>query len=95
MKAKEYAAKYRAGLEGDEPGKAATEMLIEFSKEMKVIATARNIQTDYSFCSLLKELNQKWNAVVNLLEKDGYLGVLRDGFMAVWKNRIPEINRYL
>ena len=98
MKAKEYFEKYEDGImeEAKEPGirgdGPAAKMLIEFTKEMQQILKDRHVQFDRGVVPVMREQNQKWNAVVNLFEKKyGDSPIRRDGFYRAMRTEIPEL----
>ena len=102
MKAKEYFEKYegdiiKEAMSGDAKGDGpSAKMLIEFTKEMKQIIEARHVRIDRGVIHVIREQNQKWNAVANLFEKKyGVSPIKRDGFYKVMQKEIgglPNIN---
>ena len=98
MKAKEYFEKYEEGImdEALETGihrdGPAAKMLIEFMSEMKQIIEKRHVQFDRGLIPIIREQNQKWNAVVNLFTKKyGDSPIRRDGFYKAMRTEIPEL----
>ena len=96
MKAREYFDKYidriiaEAGTEKEQSG-ALYELLKDFMTEVKEITKARHAQTDRAAMAILRELNQKWNALCNICVKvKGYSVLNRDGFKAYVTKEIPE-----
>lgn len=88
MKAKEYFAKYE-----EEIMKEATQtevltdgniakLYIEMFSEMKTIIEIRHIQNDNSLMSLIREQNDKWNAIERLfIKKYGVSPIAHNGFL--------------
>lgn len=96
MKAREYFDTYidriiaEAGTEKEQNG-ALYELLRGFMTEVKEITKARHVQTDRAAMAILRELNQKWNALCNICVKvKGYSVLNRDGFKAYVMKAIPE-----
>lgn len=96
MKAREYFDTYidriiaEAGTEKEQSG-AFYELLWGFMAEAKEITKARHVQTDRAAMAILRELNQKWNALCNICVKVKGDSVLkRDGFKAFITKEIPE-----
>ena len=89
MKAKEYFAKYE-----EEIMKEATQtevltdgnmakLYIEMFSEMKTIIGVRHIQNDNSLMSLIREQNDKWNAIERLfIKKYGVSPIAHNGFLS-------------
>ena len=72
MKAKEYFEKYDELIIKDQIAgsiESAKKLLIELSDEVKDICEARHVKRDAAVVSVLKEINQKWNAICSLYEK--------------------------
>ena len=88
MKAKEYFAKYE-----EEIMKEATQtevltdgnivkLFVEMFSEMKKIIEVRHIQNDNSLMSLIREQNDKWNAIERLfIKKYGVSPIAHNGFL--------------
>ena len=99
MKAKEYFEKYEKPIM-DELGTTGIEsirgLVLEMSKEVEVICEKRNTSHDKAAAAVIKEMNDKWNAIVNLFEKKyGASPLKRDGFKFYWINEIPELEKIL
>lgn len=46
--------------------------------------------------SIIKEMNDKWNAIVRLLEREyGQSSIIRDGYKRVWIAQIPELKEHV
>ena len=95
MKAKEYYEKYAAELlSGDyDTVKQAGEKLIrEFMDEVGVISEKRKVSRPESIVDIIKELNQKWNALRNLFIKRDRRPVLEeDGFKDLMQDQITKL----
>lgn len=86
MKARQYFEMHRQEMTcGDEKRvqAAINQLVLELNDESKDMLKSRNINTDRAAVSVLRELNDKYNAVVGLFEKH-YGGLSAD---ARW---IPE-----
>lgn len=99
MKAKQYFEKHQQEMTcGDEKRvqAAINQLVLELNDEAKDMLKARNVNTDRAAVSILRELNDKYNAVIGLFEKHyGASPLMRDGYLNLWKNRIPTIQQYL
>lgn len=99
MKARQYFEMHRQEMTcGDEKRvqAAINQLVLELNDESKDMLKSRNINTDRAAVSVLRELNDKYNAVVGLFEKHyGASPLMRDGYLNLWKNRIPTIQQYL
>lgn len=99
MKAKEYYAKYKDQImskNGMNRTTALCDLLCELSNEAKEMIAKRNIKTDDGTVAVLHEMNEKFNAVCRLFEKEFGLTPLRkDGFMNYWRNKIPALDERL
>ena len=87
MKAKEYFEKYDDDIwkEAHDPAVitdgAFAKLFIDFCTETKLLAEQRKAKSDQSILAIIREQNQKWNAVSNLFEKKyGVSPLNRDGF---------------
>ena len=99
MKARQYFEKHRQEMTcGDEKKvqAAINQLVLELNDEAKDMLKSRNVYTDRAAVSVLRELNDKYNAVVGLFEKHyGASPLMRDGYLNLWKNRMPTIQQYL
>lgn len=80
MKAKEWADRLNKASTEEELQKGIIEMFKEFMADMKRLKEERKISTTGGFYSILKELNQKWNAVCtrsSFIKRDGFINLLR------------------
>lgn len=96
MKAQEYYAKYRDTLSSPDQDvslKATSDFLMELNREVKPLVDARKCRNTASFIGVLKEVNQKYNAVMNRFEKErGAAPLVRDGFLEFWKREVPGLD---
>ena len=95
MRAKEYYAKYHdriiAEASGDE-AKVLHELMVEMSEETKDLIGRRNIKDVRALGAVIKESNDKWNALVRLFEKEHGASPLKvDGFKSFWLDRMPHL----
>lgn len=94
MEAKEYFEKHYPIVKNEsepiEQAKRLHDMFLEMADEMQELVKERRIKFDPAFRSLLKEQNQKWNAIANLFAKSE-LGpvVQRNGF----ENMVEHVMR--
>lgn len=97
MKAKEYVDKYGLDIVNEDTClKATTDMLNELSGEAEKLCAMRHAVTNACLSGVLKELNQKWNAISSMIEKKyGFSPLKRNGFIEIWKDRIPDIKDIL
>ena len=95
MKAKDYFAKYEQALvssDAEECSTAITDMLNEMNSEVQNLLKVRHVKTDAGTFPIFKEMNQKWNAIVRLLEKKyGATPIIKDGFQLYWVRRMPQL----
>lgn len=92
MRAVEYFNKYETRLiKNDDDGlKAIGELMYELIIEAKTLSDARNVKTTGGSVAVLKELNNKWNAICNLFEKKyGVSPIIRDGYKKYWLKEMP------
>ena len=95
MKAKEYYEKYAPSLlsEDKEIAKTAIEALArEFMDEVSSISEQRKISRPESAVDVIKELNQKWNALRSLFIKLDRKPVLAEnGFRDIMQDQIDKL----
>lgn len=96
MKAKELYAKYkeRIASENDEESvRGLCELLADLGAETKELIAKRKVTTDCGGTAVLRELNDKYNAVCRMFERDyGASPIKKDGFMTYWRKQIPELD---
>lgn len=95
MKAKDYFAKYEQALASDNSDECSTaiaEMLNEMNSEVQNLLKVRHVKTDAGTFPIFKEMNQKWNAIVQLFEKKyGATPIVKDGFQLYWVRKMPQL----
>jgi len=91
MKAIDYFNKYRLTIVDN---KELTKLVQEMSEEVKELAKKRNTNSDSSVVSIIKEINQKWNKLCGLYEKEyGKSILIRNGFLIYWEAKIPNLTK--
>lgn len=95
MKAIAYFDKYAKQIQESSDEKEVlrniSNLVTDMMLEVKVIATQRKIQRDSALISIFKEQNQKWNALVSLLEKRyGASKIIRNGFSIYAESFLSE-----
>ena len=99
MKAKEYFQKYDKPIweEAHDPAihtdGPTAKLYIDFALEMKELMKDRNVQFDRGVFSIIREQNDKWNAIRNMfIKKYGVSPISYDGFATAIKKDlgIPE-----
>lgn len=99
MKAKEYFEKYdRVIIEDQMAGSIVStqKLLLELSNEAESICKKRHAKRGLAVVAVLKELNQKWNAICILYEKKyGVSPLNKDAFKTFWKLQMPELRGVL
>lgn len=97
LKAKDYFEKYEQSIidpqSTDEArAGAASNLLLEMCTESQTVLKKRNAQTGTALMAIIKEFNQKWNAICRMFEsKYGESPLIRDGFKNFWFDRMPEL----
>lgn len=96
MKAKDYykiiqdAPHTRAGLE-----QAVGEVVDKLNAEAKDIIKARRAIRGKAVYAVIREQNDKWNAIVALHEKEfSATPLLRNSFINAWLKVMPELCKY-
>lgn len=103
MKAKEYFEKYGVlimleaydrSFNGNIPH--LEELIQDFGKEFKLLIEKRGVKTTSGAVAVLKELNDKWNAICRLFEKKyaGISPIREDGFKNAILTHCPELEGY-
>ena len=98
MKAVDYFNKYESRLiqDNDDGIKAIGELLYDMVMESKTLMNNRNVKTTLGIVSIIKELNDKWNAICRLFEKKYKESpIVRDGYKIYWLKEMPELNGYI
>lgn len=90
-RAREYYEKYEDSIRED-PEKAAVALLKEFSGEVKELCDKRHVKKDGAIYAILRELNQKWNALSNIVKKEQGASPIRvDGFRRFYEMKMSEL----
>ena len=80
MKAKQYASEYVAKLNHskteEEINHATVGLLVQLMKEGEDLKQKRHVRFDRGFIPICKELNQKWNVIADIVEKEMGMTVL-------------------
>ncbi len=80
MKAKQYAIEYISKLNNakteEEINHFTVELLVQLLKEGEDLKQKRHVKFDKGFIPICKELNQKWNVIADLVEKEMGMTVL-------------------
>lgn len=93
-KAKEYYELYKFDLmDKEKANKALSDLIKDLNEEVKELQQIRHVRFDRGMMPILKETNQKWNAIVRLFEKEyGASPIRADGFKIFWLSKMPELN---
>jgi hypothetical protein len=97
MKASEYYEKYRPlffdpDIAFEKANFFLKQLMMEFSKETCAILIKRHASRDEAFHAVLREQNQKWNALVRIFETMCLASpIMIDGFKKFWENELPEL----
>lgn len=94
MKAKEYFNQYEEGIVSEYNAKASGEtpkasaaysLFLAMSNEAFAIMKERNCKREASCAGVIREINQKWNAINTLFEKKYKISpIVRNGFINAW-----------
>lgn len=101
MKAIDYYEKYGKAIyeerSGEEKSPESTyRLIIAMSKEMKDLCDRRHVKRISAMAGVIKEMNERWNAICKLFEKEyGKSPIVRDGFKEFWIRAVPQIKEYL
>ena len=96
MKAKEYFEKYFADVESTDENpnndlvvERGVALFKEMSAEVINILDTRHATRDSALEGALKEQNQKFNSVANMVEKKyGHPFLIRNSFLGYWKEKL-------
>lgn len=99
MKAKEYYTSVKEAIEigtATALKNAADNMFLGMNREVQELQEKRHIQFDRGIFPVIKEMNDEWNAVVDLIEKDyGWSPIIRDAYKKFWIAKIPELESHI
>ena len=87
MKAKEYLAKFDADCWDTDEKTAAYNLILEFMEELPSLLKMRNAKSNGATKAIIRELNQKWNAMCRLDKENRFK---RNGFIIFLKARIEK-----
>lgn len=98
MKAKEYLAKFEKDIQELDDDKATTGLVNMFIYEIKDMIDVRHVATEEAVVSILRELNQKWNALCRLdkkrrFKKNGFIKYVKHRAAQVMPNILPTLNK--
>lgn len=88
MKAKEYLEKFDKEVKELGDRQATTNLVNEMIGEIKDMIDVRGATTEGAVVSILRELNQKWNALCRL---DNHTRFKKDGFIKYVKHRATQV----
>lgn len=91
MKAKEYYEKFKglAEAEDTEAGEICWSILMAFSDDMLEVCKVRNVKRNEAVVGVIKEQNQKWNAMIHIFEKKhGECMLAPNGFLHFWMKKL-------
>ena len=94
MRAKEYYAKINEQnpKTAEEMANAIGNVVDGLNNEAKELIKKRRVTSDNGCIAIIRELNNKWNAIVTLFEKDyGMSPIKRHRFLELWAEKIPEL----
>ena len=99
MKARDYYEKYGSDILYDyriDAHVAARDLFLEISDEVVDICKKRNVSSNSAFASVMKEINDKWNAICRLFVKfHGFSPLQEDGFINSYLDKMPELQDFL
>lgn len=94
-KAKDYYELFKFDLMSEDDEKAnhaLSEFIKALNDDVQELQKLRHVQFDRGIIPIMKEMNQKWNAVVRLFEKEyGRSPIKPDGFKIFWIRSMPEL----
>lgn len=103
MKAKEYFEKYDVLIMHEVYDRSSNgkiqhleELVQDFATEFKLLIEKRGVKTTSGAVAVLKELNDKWNAICRLYEKkyNGVSPIREDGLKNGILTHCPELEEY-
>ena len=101
MKAKEYFDREIEGIEaaivnndGASLGEIGKKLYIDFLNEAHAICVNRHVKFDRGFHPIIREQNQKWNALAKMIEAEIGVSVFRrDAFKNTLMSQLAETNK--
>lgn len=99
MKAIEYYEKYHDSIMSTNEKcslQAVSDFIVDLSHEVGILSQARKCRTNSSIIAVLKEVNEKYNAVMRIFKKkNGITPLIPNGFLEFWKRKEPSLSRFL
>lgn len=95
MKAKEYYESIIAKnpQTADEMANAVGDVVIGLNREAAELFKKRNARRNDAVRAVIREQNNKWNAIVGLFEKkQGASPIRRNAYLDAWVKQIPELD---
>lgn len=72
------------------------ELLDAMNQEVKELCEKRKCKFDSAVASVIKEMNDKWNALIPLFEQGhGECFLERNGYAKFWIKRLPGLSEYI
>jgi hypothetical protein len=92
-KAKEYAQQLLDCKDNKELiDKELSKIITQLCSEIVDLSNNRKIEKESALKSIIKEQDQKWKAICNIVEKSNFKIILkRDGFINVIINKVPLV----
>lgn len=88
-KAKEYAQLILDAKTEDEINLAIRQIANDMVEEIKEVSVARNVQSTKALKAIIKEQNQKWNAICRIVNTKVVL-LIEDAFIDFLESVIPD-----
>lgn len=99
MKAKEYYTTIKPAIElgtATAITDAVNQMFLMMNREVYDMQEKRHVRFDRGMYPIIKEMNDKWNAVVRLVERDfGESPIIYDGYKEFWIRKIPGLKEHV
>lgn len=92
MKAKEYLEKFDKDSAELGDREATLNLMNSFLKEIATLTEVRRVQSNSGMLSILRELNQKWNALCRL---DKHTRFKKGGFIKLVRHRVIQDYPYM
>ena len=71
---------------------AATSLITDLLQEEIEISEQRRAKHSQAQIAIIRETNQKWNAIVSLFENEyGKSPIVRNGYRVYWLMKMPEL----
>lgn len=98
MKAKEYLEMFEKDFQEVGDRQATTNLVNMLIGEIAGMIKIRNANSEGAIVSILRELNQKWNALCRLdkkerFKKDGFIEYVRHRALKVMPKIVPVLNK--